>query len=81
MGLCTSVDIFQYKIDNLLGDTKSFSTYINNILVLGKGVFNQHIEHTRIVFSGMRATGLKFNDPKCRFYFKYITYLGYIIKR
>ena len=39
MGLCASRDIFQAKLDNLLGDIEGVKAYINDILVLGKGSF------------------------------------------
>ena len=37
MELCASVDIFQSKVDKLLGDIDGVKTYIDNILVLGEG--------------------------------------------
>ena len=39
MGMCTSSDMFQAKIENLLGGIKGGKMCINNILVLGKGFF------------------------------------------
>ena len=35
MGMCASVDIFQAKVDELLGDIDGLKTYIDYILVLG----------------------------------------------
>ena len=39
MGMCASGDIFQAKVDELLGDFEGIKTYIDDILVLGKGIF------------------------------------------
>ena len=39
MGMCASRDIFQAKVDELLGDIKGDKTYIDDILVLGKDSF------------------------------------------
>ena len=44
MGMCTSGDIFQAKVDELLGDIEGVNTYIDHILVLGKVRFEKHIE-------------------------------------
>ena len=44
MVICASDDIFQAKVDDLVGDIDGFKTYIDIILVLGKGSFKQHID-------------------------------------
>ena len=36
MGMCASGEIFQSKVDKLLGDTDGVKTYIDDILVLSK---------------------------------------------
>ena len=35
MGLCASDDIFQSKVEELIGDIEGFKTYIDDILGLG----------------------------------------------
>ena len=37
MGMCASGGIFQSKVDKILGDIEGFNTYIDDLLVLGKG--------------------------------------------
>ena len=74
-------DIFQAKVDKLLGDIEGVKTYIDDILVLGKDTFEKHIEQLRIIFGRLRAAGLKVNAPKCSFGLKEIPYLGYLITR
>ena len=81
MVLCASSDIFQYKLDELLGDIEGVKTYTADILVIGKMSLFQHIYQLRVIFDRMCTTGLKFYSPKCIFWFKYIPYLGYIITR
>ena len=39
-----SGDIFQAKLDHLLGEIKVLKTYINNIMVLSNNTFNKHKE-------------------------------------
>ena len=64
MGMCAYGDIFQSKVDELLGDVKGVKTYIGDIIVLGKDSFENHIEQLRIIFGTMRAAGLKVNAHK-----------------
>ena len=64
MGMCTSGDIFQYKIDKLLSDIQGTKTYVDYILVLSKDIFENHIDQLRKIFSRLCAAGLKFNAPK-----------------
>ena len=75
MGMCASGDIFQAKVEELLGVIEGIKTYIDDILVLGKERFENHIEQPRIIFGRLRAVGLKINAPKCSFGLKEITYL------
>ena len=64
MGMCASVDIFQAKVDKLLSDIEFVEMYIDDILVLSKDNFENHIYQLRIIFCRLRAAGLKFNAPK-----------------
>ena len=81
MGMCSSGDIFQSKVDKLISDIEGVKTYIDDILVLSKDCFRNHIEQLRIIFGRLHAAGLKFNAPKCSFWLKEIPYLGYVITR
>ena len=44
MGMSCSGDVFQAKIDELLGDIEVVKTDINDILVINKGTFDDHLE-------------------------------------
>ena len=57
MGMCTSVDILQAKVDKLLGDIEGVKTYI--VSVLREESFYNHIEKLEIIFGRLRAAGLK----------------------
>ena len=81
MGMCASGNIYQSKVDEILGDIEGFKTYIDDILVLGKYSFENHIEQLIIIFGRLCAAGLKVNSPKCSFGLKDIPYLGYVITR
>ena len=81
MGMCVSGDIFQAKVNELLGDIDGVKAYIDDILVLCKGSFDDHIQQLRLCFSRIQQAGLKINAKKCSFGLKEIPYLGYIITR
>ena len=42
IGMCDLGNIFQEKLDKLLGDIEDVKTYINNILVLIKEILSKH---------------------------------------
>ena len=50
MDMCATVNIFQAKLYDLLGDIKSVKMYMDDILVLSKDIFKNHMEQLRIVF-------------------------------
>ena len=64
MGLCASGEIFQAKVDELLSDIKGFNTYIDDILVLDKGIFSQYIYQLIVIFVRLRNTVIKVNASK-----------------
>ena len=49
MGMCNSGDIFQSKVEDLLGDIEGIKTYIGDIIVLSKDIFENHIDQLRII--------------------------------
>ena len=75
MVMCASGDIFQAKVDEIIGDIKGVKMYIDDILVLGQDIFENHIYQLRIIFRRMSAAGLKVNVTKCSFGSKNIPYL------
>ena len=81
MGMCTSGDIFQAKVDELIGDIEGVKMYINDILILIEDWFKKDIEQLRIIFSILRVSVLKVNAPKCSSGLNDIPYLGYVITR
>ena len=79
MGLCASSDIFQAKVDDLLGDIDGINMHIYDIMVPGKGSFYQNVDQLRVIFDSIISATLTFITNKCIFGLKEITYLGYII--
>jgi Reverse transcriptase (RNA-dependent DNA polymerase). len=81
MGMCCSGDVFQAKVDQLLGDIEGIKTYIDDILVISKGSFDDHLKQLDTCFKRIQEARLKVNADKCSFGLSEIPYLGYIISR
>ena len=79
MGVACSPDIFQAKIYELLGDIQGVKAYIDDILVIKRGSFDEHLQQLEEVFGRCQKAGLKMNAEKCRFGLNEIDYLGYIV--
>lgn len=79
MGVSCSPDIFQAKIYELLGDIEGTKAYIDDILVIKRGLFEGHLEQLEEIFRRCQKTNLELNAEKCRFGLNEIDYLGYIV--
>lgn len=79
MGMVVSGDVFQSKVYDLIGDIEGVRTYIDDILCIGKGTFEEHLKQLEEIFRRFHKAGLKVNASKCYFGLKEIPYLGYII--
>jgi hypothetical protein len=51
MGLCNSPDIFQEKMSDLMQDLEFARAYIDDLLIISAGDFNQHLTHLEEVLS------------------------------
>ena len=79
MGISCSPDIFQAKIYELLGDIEGTKAYIDDILVVKKGSFQEHLEQLEEIFCCCQKANIKLNAEKYRFGLNEIDYLGYIV--
>lgn len=81
MGLCNSPDIFQEKMSSLVADLEYCRAYIDDLLVLTAGSWEQHLANLNTVFSRLAKAGLKVNAKKSFFGKDELEYLGYWITR
>ena len=81
MGLCNSPDIFQEKMSELFDGLEYVSTYIDDLLILSKGTYEDHLEKLERVLVRLRKAGLKVNANKSFFARPELEYLGYWITR
>ena len=79
MGLCNSADIFQEKIKKLFAGLEYIRAYINDLLIIRKGSFKDHLEKLEQVLNKLKGAGLKINASKSFFTQEELEYLGYWI--
>lgn len=80
-GLCNSPDVFQEKMSDLMEGLEFVRTYIDDLLVLTTGSFEDHLQKLDTVMQRLRDAGLKVNADKSFFCQGEIEYLGYWITR
>jgi RNase H-like domain found in reverse transcriptase/Reverse transcriptase (RNA-dependent DNA polymerase) len=81
MGLCNSPDVFQEKMSNLMSDLDFVRAYIDDLLILTKNSFHDHLQKLSNVLNRLQKAGLKVNAKKSFFAREQLEYLGYWITR
>ena len=81
MGLCNSPDIFQEKMNELFTGFENVQAYIDDLLVLTKSLFEDHLVELDSVLKKLKRAGLKINASKSFFAQEELEYLGYWITR
>jgi RNase H-like domain found in reverse transcriptase/Reverse transcriptase (RNA-dependent DNA polymerase)/Integrase zinc binding domain len=81
MGLANSPDIFQEKMSELMDGLEYVRTYLDDLLILTKGTFEEHLENVTEVLKRLQKAGLKVNVKKSFFAQSELEYLGYWITR
>ena len=79
MVLCNSLDIFQEKMNGRFARFDYVHSYIDDLLVITKGLFEEHLNHLDTVLENLETTGLKRNATKSCFTAHNLKYLGYWI--
>ena len=77
MGLCNSPDIFQEKMSELMEGLEFARTYLDDLLCITKGTFDDHLEKLDLVLARLARAGLKVNANKSAFCQEQLEYLGY----
>ena len=81
MGLCNSPDIFQEKMSELMDGLDYVRAYIDDLLVISKGTYEDHLADVDKVLQRLKDAGLKVNANKSAFAQAELDYLGYWITR
>ena len=81
MGLCNSPNIFQEYMGELLGDLEHVRAYIDDLLIISKGTYEDHLEKLEEVFKRLQDAWVKVNAVKSAFGKTELEYLGYWVTR
>jgi hypothetical protein len=81
MGISCSPDIFQEKISDLMQHLNFVRTYLDDLLVISSGTFNDHLEKLEVVFKLLCDKGLRVNAEYPTFCAEEIEYLRYWISK
>jgi hypothetical protein len=81
MGFAGSANIFQAEMGNLMATLEYVRAYIDNLLVIMKGIQDDHLDKLEQVFIQLCNTGLKVNAAKSFFCMQETEYFGYILTR
>ena len=81
MGLCNSPDIFQERMSSLMQGLEYVRTYIDDLLVITKGSYEDHLNKLETVMDKLSEAGLKVNANKSFFDKSELEYLGFWLTR
>ena len=81
MGLCNSPDIFQEKMTSLMAGLEFVRAYIDDLLCITKGDWDDHLQKLELIFQRLQEAGLKVNAKKLFLGHYELEYLGYWITR
>ena len=79
MGLCNSPDIFQEHMSDLMRDLEFVRAYIDDVSILTKKTWEDHLIKIDTVLTRLEKTGLKVNGLKSFFGRKEFEYMGYTL--
>ena len=79
MGIANSPDIFQSKINQLMEGLDYVQAYLDNILIVTKNTYDDHLNKLDTVLQRLHAANLKINIEKARLLQQTFEYLGYHI--
>ena len=75
MGLCNSPDIFQEKMNKLFAGLDYVRTYIDDLLCISNGTYEDHLDKLDKVLSILKKADFKINANKSFFCKKELEYL------
>ena len=64
MGVACSPDIFQQKINELFWGMEGICAYLDDLLLLTKGTWEEHLEKLEEVLMKLKDNGLRVNPMK-----------------
>ena len=81
MGLSSSADMFQEKMSWLVQELENVFVYIDDLLIITSGSYDEHLKKVDIVLQRLSKGGLKVKPNKCKWAMSEVEYLGHWITR
>ena len=81
MGIAGSPDIFQERMSGLMENLEYVRSYIDGVLILSRGIFDDHLLKLQEVLGRLLKANLRVNATKSSFAKDKVEYLGYILTR
>ena len=81
MGIACAPDIFQNEMSTLMEELEYVRVYLDDLLVISKGTYEDHLQKLKKVLTKLMEAGLKVNLPKSHLAQTETEYLGYHISR
>jgi hypothetical protein len=81
MGASCAPDVFQEKMNNLFNELEYVKVYIDDLLVISAGSFDDHLKKLEVVLQRLRDKGFQVNAAKSNFCALEVDYLGYTLTR
>ncbi len=79
MGMVGSPDIFQEKMSDLMRSLEYVQTYVDDLLIITSGSYDDQIANLQVVLQWLQKAGLRINTTKSNFCQHEIEYLGYAL--
>lgn len=81
MGLAVSPDVYQEKMAGIFSDMPEVIVYIDDICIITKGAFQDHVKVLREVLHRLAKNGLKVHADKSKFCCFETEFLGFVLSR
>ena len=81
MGVCIPTDVFQQRLSEILTTVDHLYVFIDDILIIGKGSWDDHLKQIDQVLKILYDFGMQVNPLKSYWAQSEVDYLGYIISR
>ena len=81
MGIAGAPDIFQEKMSDLMRSLEYIRTYIDDLVIITMGTFDEHLTSVEAVLKRLKRTKLRVNIRKSNFAQDKVEYLSYMLSR
>ena len=81
MGIACTPNVFQNHMQSLVEDLGYVKVYLDDLLVLSGGSFEDHLKKLKVTFQCLLEHGIRVNVSKCKFFATKVNYLVYTLTR